>query len=149
MQTMHQHYHPSGSKKAPAAAATAPLPAAVKDGASLVVKVYRRQGDRPVAAACRREAATAVVAAESAAVDVCLAAAAMAGAALLAWWAVAFHPSYAQLWMVPLGLVLAGTPPVVCLALRFSSNSRAPATPGKGPSGCAGAPPLVAVVVDK
>ena len=135
MQTMH-HQHPSSSKKAPAAAATAPLPAVVKVG-------DRRQGDDP-AAACRREAAAAVVA-----VDVCLTAAAMAGAALLAWWAVAFHPSYAQLWMVPLGLVLAGTPPVVCLALRFSSDSRAPATPGKGPSGCAGAPPLVAVVVDK
>ncbi|CAD6266350.1 unnamed protein product [Miscanthus lutarioriparius] len=79
----------------------------------------------------------------------------MAGAALLAWWAVAFHPSYAQLWMVPLGLVLAGTPPVVCLALRFSSVSRAPPPllpPGKGSSESAGAPPqppLVDVVVHK
>ncbi|RCV30367.1 hypothetical protein SETIT_6G088700v2 [Setaria italica] len=57
-----------------------------------------------------------------AAVDVCLAGAAVAGAALLAWWAVAFHPTYAHLWMVPLGLVLAGTPPVVCLALRCSGD---------------------------
>ncbi|XP_062192184.1 uncharacterized protein LOC133895710 [Phragmites australis] len=79
----------------------------------------------------------------AAAVDVCLAAAAMVGAALLAWWALAFHPSYAQLWMVPLGLVLACTPVVVGVALHFS----APRVPGKG---VAGAPlPLSAVVVDK
>jgi hypothetical protein len=64
---------------------------------------------------------------------------------------VAFHPSYAQLWMVPLGLVLAGTPPVVCLALRFSSDSSRVLPPGKGSSRSAGAPqpPLAAVVVDK
>ncbi|CAO2210340.1 unnamed protein product [Urochloa humidicola] len=81
-----------------------------------------------------------------AAVDVCLAAAAMAGAALLAWWAVAFHPAYAHLWMVPVGLVLACTPPVVCLALRFSGNGD-----GGGKAGSdAGAPPqLAAVVVEK
>ncbi|CAO2200185.1 unnamed protein product [Urochloa humidicola] len=87
----------------------------------------------------RKEAASVVVA--EAAVDVCLAAAAVAGAALLAWWAVAFHPAYAHLWMVPVGLVLACTPPVVCLALRFSGD-------GRGKAGSAGAPPLAAVVVE-
>uniref|UniRef100_J3MPU2 Uncharacterized protein n=1 Tax=Oryza brachyantha TaxID=4533 RepID=J3MPU2_ORYBR len=46
----------------------------------------------------------------------------MAGASLLAWWAVAFHPSNSRLWMVPVGLVLACTPPVVYLALSFSSQ---------------------------
>jgi hypothetical protein len=53
--------------------------------------------------------------------------------------------------MVPLGLVLAGTPPVVCLALRFSSDSSRVLPPGKGSSRSAGAPqpPLAAVVVDK
>lgn len=143
------HQHPSSSERAP------PLAAAVgkDDGASsssssVVVKIddLRCHGDWGAAA-------------RSASVDVCLAAAAVAGAALLAWWAVAFHPSYAQLWMVPLGLVLAGTPPVVCLALRFSPDARAPPPPpGKddgSSSGPAGArappppPPLVAVVIDK
>lgn len=137
------HQHPSSSERAP------PLAAAVgkDDGASsssssVVVKIddLRCHGDWGAAA-------------RSAAVDVCLAAAAVAGAALLAWWAVAFHPSYAQLWMVPLGLVLAGTPPVVCLALRFSPDARAPPPPGKdGPAGARAPPPpppLVAVVIDK
>lgn len=136
------HQHPSSSERAP------PLAAAVgkdDDGASsssvVVVKIddLRCHGDWGAAAG-------------SAAVDVCLAAAAVAGAALLAWWAVAFHPSYAQLWMVPLGLVLAGTPPVVCLALRFSPDARAPPPPGKdGPAGARAPPPppLVAVVIDK
>jgi hypothetical protein len=51
---------------------------------------------------------------------VVVAAACLAGTALLTWWALRFHPSYAQLWMVPVGLVLACTPVVVCVALFFS-----------------------------
>ncbi|OEL20133.1 hypothetical protein BAE44_0018849 [Dichanthelium oligosanthes] len=135
-------HHPSCSSEAPAAAL---LPAAaVKDDA---VVVNLKKGKNEPADRCRGEEAAVVT---EAAVDVCLAAAAMAGAALLAWWAVAFHPSYAHLWMVPLGLVLAGTPPVVCLALRFSGGgSRVP--PAKGKGSAAGAPtmPLAAVVVEK
>lgn len=140
------HQHPSSSERAPP---PPPLAAAVgkDDGApsssSVVVKIddLRCHGDWGAAA-------------RSAAVDVCLAAAAVAGAALLAWWAVAFHPSYAQLWMVPLGLVLAGTPPVVCLALRFSPDARAPPPPpgkddGSSSAPAAAPPPLVAVVIDK
>ncbi|KAF8712687.1 hypothetical protein HU200_028448 [Digitaria exilis] len=68
----------------------------------------------------------------------------MAGAALLAWWAVAFHPSYKQLWMVPLGLVLACTPPIVCIALRLSGDGRGGSSRVPPPP-----PPLVAVVVHK
>lgn len=83
-----------------------------------------------------------------AAVDVCLAAACLAGAALLTWWALAFHPTYAQLWMVPVGLVLACTPVVVCAALHFSpaaADTLSP--PGKLFKGCGAPPPLSAVVV--
>ncbi|KAK3120863.1 hypothetical protein QOZ80_8BG0642810 [Eleusine coracana subsp. coracana] len=74
----------------------------------------------------------------AAAADVCL-----AGAGLLAWWALAFHPSYGQLWMVPVGLVLACTPVVVCVALHFSP---AAADPPPGKAG-AGAPPQLSAVV--
>ncbi|KAG8046336.1 hypothetical protein GUJ93_ZPchr0008g12884 [Zizania palustris] len=82
-----------------------------------------------------------------AAVDACLVAAAMAGASLLAWWALAFHPSNSELWMVPVGLVLACTPAVVYLTLSFS-QPRANDDPRTSP------PPLsssttVVVVVDK
>ena len=119
------HHHPGCSSKAPA-----------DDGAS----VGDLKRGNPAAAAGRREEAVVVIA--EAAVDVCLTAAAVAGAALLAWWAVAFHPAYAHLWMVPVGLVLACTPPLVCLALRFSGDG--------GQAGSAGAPPpLAAVVVHK
>lgn len=135
------HQHPSSSERAPPLAAAVGKDDGAPSSSSVVVKIddLRCHGDWGAAA-------------RSAAVDVCLAAAAVAGAALLAWWAVAFHPSYAQLWMVPLGLVLAGTPPVVCLALRFSPDARAPPPPGKdGPAGARAPPPppLVAVVIDK
>ncbi|KAM0830940.1 hypothetical protein ACQ4PT_060526 [Festuca glaucescens] len=60
--------------------------------------------------------------AASVAVDTCMVAAAVTGSSLLAWWSVAFHPSNSRLWMVPVGLVLACTPAVVCLALTFSAE---------------------------
>ena len=62
--------------------------------------------------------------AASVAVDTCMVAAAVTGALLLAWWSVAFHPSNSRLWMVPVGLVLACTPAVVCLALTLLAGPR-------------------------
>ncbi|CAN6302480.1 unnamed protein product [Urochloa humidicola] len=46
----------------------------------------------------------------------------LAGAGVLVWWAVAFHPAHQQLWMVPVGLVLLGTPLVAWLSL-FASGA--------------------------
>lgn len=46
----------------------------------------------------------------------------LAGAGVLVWWAVAFHPAHEQLWMVPVGLVLLGTPLVTWLSL-FASGA--------------------------
>ncbi|KAK3150340.1 hypothetical protein QOZ80_3AG0232000 [Eleusine coracana subsp. coracana] len=48
----------------------------------------------------------------------------MAGAGVLVWWAVAFHPSHEQLWMVPVGLVLLGTPLIAWLSLLASGACR-------------------------
>jgi hypothetical protein len=45
----------------------------------------------------------------------------LGGAALLIWWALAFHPAHARLWMVPAGLVLFGTPVLAWLSL-FASD---------------------------
>nr|CAB3485505.1 unnamed protein product [Digitaria exilis] len=50
----------------------------------------------------------------------------LGGAALLVWWALAFHPANARLWMVPAGLVLLGTP----ILAWFSGPS--PTSPGAG-----------------
>ena len=50
----------------------------------------------------------------------CLLLTSLAGAALLVWWATQFHPDNRQLWMVPLGLILTGTPVVVWFALSAS-----------------------------
>lgn len=44
----------------------------------------------------------------------------LGGAALLVWWALAFHPANARLWMVPAGLVLLGTPILAWLSLCAS-----------------------------
>jgi len=44
----------------------------------------------------------------------------LGGAALLVWWALAFHPAHARLWMVPAGLVLLGTPILAWLSLLAS-----------------------------
>jgi hypothetical protein len=86
--------------------------------------------------------------AASVAVDTCMVAAAVTGASLLAWWSVAFHPSNSRLWMVPVGLVLACTPAVVCLALTLSAEPRIPGG-GKGAEARAKAVVLFAVVVEK
>ncbi|KAL5209146.1 hypothetical protein ABZP36_004769 [Zizania latifolia] len=51
-----------------------------------------------------------------------VAATGVAGAAVLLWWAVAFRPAHEQLWMVPVGLVLLGTPLVAWLSL-FASGA--------------------------
>uniref|UniRef100_A0A0D9Z1J0 Uncharacterized protein n=1 Tax=Oryza glumipatula TaxID=40148 RepID=A0A0D9Z1J0_9ORYZ len=53
-----------------------------------------------------------------------VAATGVAGAAVLVWWAVAFHPAHEQLWMVPVGLVLLGTPLVAWLSLFASGACR-------------------------
>ncbi|KAG8065922.1 hypothetical protein GUJ93_ZPchr0004g40399 [Zizania palustris] len=44
----------------------------------------------------------------------------LGGAALLVWWALAFHPANARLWMVPAGLVLLGTPILAWISLYAS-----------------------------
>jgi hypothetical protein len=54
------------------------------------------------------------VAAGAVAVDACLVAAAMAGASLLAWWAVAFHPSNSQ--RSPAVRSARGSQPLCCRA---------------------------------
>ncbi|KAL6658778.1 hypothetical protein ACP70R_002818 [Stipagrostis hirtigluma subsp. patula] len=132
--------HPAAGCKAAAPTTTGGAASSTTTTTSVRHIVREAFGDRPVGGS--RE-----VAAAAAVVDVCLAAAAMAGAALLAWWALAFHPTYARLWMVPVGLVLACTPAVVCAALRLSP------APGGGVAAkgaAAGAStPLYAVVVDK
>jgi hypothetical protein len=46
----------------------------------------------------------------------------LGGAALLVWWVLAFHQANAQLWMVPAGLVLLGTPVMVWLSLFASDD---------------------------
>ncbi|WOL07499.1 hypothetical protein Cni_G16241 [Canna indica] len=57
------------------------------------------------------------------------------GGALLAWWALSFHHSNEQLWMVPVGLVLLGTPIVIWLSVFASGvfwilkNTRTAAPP--------------------
>ncbi|KAH7686754.1 hypothetical protein IHE45_04G124900 [Dioscorea alata] len=51
----------------------------------------------------------------------CLLTMSVAGAGLLVWWALAFHPSNKQLWMVPSGLIIFATPIFVLLAL-FAPN---------------------------
>jgi hypothetical protein len=77
-------------------------------------------------------------------------AAAVTGASLLAWWAVAFHPSNSRLWMVPVGLVLACTPAVVFLALTLSAEPRiSGGAGGKGAEDRAKSAALFAVVVEK
>ncbi|KAM3316073.1 hypothetical protein ACQJBY_034299 [Aegilops geniculata] len=53
-----------------------------------------------------------------------VAAVGLAGAGVLVWWAVAFHPAREQLWMVPVGLVLLGTPLVAWLSLFASGACR-------------------------
>ncbi|KAM0872107.1 hypothetical protein ACQ4PT_038929 [Festuca glaucescens] len=52
-----------------------------------------------------------------------VAAAGLAGAGVLVWWAVVFHPATRQLWMVPVGLVLLGTPLLAWLSLFASSGA--------------------------
>ncbi|KAL6882685.1 hypothetical protein ACP4OV_011375 [Aristida adscensionis] len=59
----------------------------------------------------------------------------LGGAALLVWWALAFHPAHARLWMVPAGLVLLGTPVLAWLSLLASDpcgRQAPPAPPAAG-----------------
>ncbi|KAH0466019.1 hypothetical protein IEQ34_006122 [Dendrobium chrysotoxum] len=77
-------------------------------------------GDRGTAAA-----------AVAAAVVICA-----AGAGILGWWFQAFHASNQKLWMVPVGLIMLGTPIVVCFSfaasgIRWSSASLDPEEPSK------------------
>ena len=53
----------------------------------------------------------------------------LGGAALLVWWALAFHPANARLWMVPAGLVLLGTPVLAWLSLLASGPGGRPPPP--------------------
>ncbi|CAN6235996.1 unnamed protein product [Urochloa humidicola] len=53
----------------------------------------------------------------------------LGGAALLVWWALAFHPANARLWMVPAGLVLLGTSVVAWLSLLASGPGDRQARP--------------------
>ncbi|CAN6285865.1 unnamed protein product [Urochloa humidicola] len=68
----------------------------------------------------------------------------LAGAGVLVWWAVAFHPAHQQLWMVPVGLVLLGTPLVAWLSL-FASG--AGLWLGRLRDAAAGRPPVAPAVV--
>ena len=86
--------------------------------------------------------------AASVAVDTCMVAAAVTGASLLAWWSLAFHPTNSQLWMVPVGLVLACTPAVVCLALILSAEPCIAVAIREAEAGVKAAA-LFAVVVEK
>ncbi|XP_074589929.1 uncharacterized protein LOC141845822 [Curcuma longa] len=66
------------------------------------------------------------------AINCCLLAAGAAGGALLAWWVQSFRRSNRQLWMVPAGLVLVGTPVFAWLSLLASAVGRMirPVAPG-------------------
>ncbi|CAD6209349.1 unnamed protein product [Miscanthus lutarioriparius] len=48
----------------------------------------------------------------------------LVGAGVLVWWALAFHPAHQQLWMVPVGLVLLGTPLLAWFSLFASGACR-------------------------
>lgn len=48
----------------------------------------------------------------------------LAGAGALVWWALAFRPARQQMWMVPVGLVLLGTPLLAWLSLSASGACR-------------------------
>ncbi|CAL9102938.1 unnamed protein product [Musa acuminata var. zebrina] len=50
----------------------------------------------------------------------CLLIVGIGGGALLTWWAVSFHHSNERLWMVPVGLVLLGTPLLAWLSIFAS-----------------------------
>ncbi|THU69156.1 hypothetical protein C4D60_Mb08t11440 [Musa balbisiana] len=54
----------------------------------------------------------------------CLLLVGVGGGALLAWWALSFHHSNQQLWMVPVGLVLLGTPIFAWLSVFVSGVGR-------------------------
>ncbi|OMP08680.1 hypothetical protein COLO4_06217 [Corchorus olitorius] len=44
----------------------------------------------------------------------------LSGGLLLAWWEHEYHPTYSQLWMVPVGLILFGTPVMIWFAISVS-----------------------------
>ncbi|PNT61699.1 hypothetical protein BRADI_5g19060v3 [Brachypodium distachyon] len=77
-------------------------------------------GQKPAAAAGKAPSLSSSVVATAAS----LVAVGLGGAALLVWWALAFHPAHARLWMVPAGLVLLGTPILAWLSLFASGRGR-------------------------
>ncbi|KAF3325075.1 hypothetical protein FCM35_KLT11232 [Carex littledalei] len=48
----------------------------------------------------------------------------LSGTAVIVCWSILFHPSNRQLWMVPFGLVLIGTPITVWCSVLASDSSR-------------------------
>ncbi|KAL9685360.1 hypothetical protein QQ045_022809 [Rhodiola kirilowii] len=44
----------------------------------------------------------------------------LAGGIVMVWWELKYHPAYSQLWMVPCGLVLFGTPVIVWFSILVS-----------------------------
>ncbi|CAL9038101.1 unnamed protein product [Musa banksii] len=74
----------------------------------------------------KREAAPSVERRSWAAIgaNCCLLLVGVGGGALLAWWALSFHHSNQQLWMVPVGLVLLGTPIFAWLSVFVSGVGR-------------------------
>ncbi|KAG0460648.1 hypothetical protein HPP92_020945 [Vanilla planifolia] len=46
-----------------------------------------------------------------------------AGASLLVWWIVMYHQSNDKLWMVPVSLILIGTPLISCFSFYASAGS--------------------------
>ena len=45
------------------------------------------------------------------------------GGATLVWWGIYYHPTNQQLWMVPFGLVVLGTPVVASVSILASELS--------------------------
>lgn len=83
----------------------------------------------------------------------CLVLLSVLGGGLIVWWAVAFHRDNGQLWMVPIGLVLLGTPLVAWVSVFASDSCRrsqllltagnggpnlGPLDPETGPAGAGG-----------
>ncbi|RWW08701.1 hypothetical protein GW17_00027838 [Ensete ventricosum] len=100
---------------------TSPAPAATK-----MTTKARPFSASELAHEAKREAATSVGRRSWAAIaaNCCLLLVGAGGGALLAWWALSFHHSNQQLWMVPVGLVLLGTPIIAWLSVFVSGVGR-------------------------
>ncbi|WOL05730.1 hypothetical protein Cni_G14461 [Canna indica] len=108
----------------PARLSCSPRPMATKTSTVSMV-----DDDSPGQEDSRCSAWPAVLAANS-----CLLLVGVGGGALLAWWALSFHRSNERLWMVPVGLVLVGTPVVAWLSIFASGLCAAATSPSSSSS---------------